>query len=244
MGTRFALAVASVAALCATGDAAAQFYVQLDTGWSWAQNAKMTDTQPSSPDCLLQGGSYSVGNICNGTLNHLGSSFIIGGGIGYKLPMGFRVDVTYNNRSGYNLSGSDPAGTNFDPKTTANTGMINGYYDIPYTIAGRFTPYVGGGVGRSRNKVNNINWNDGGSSGQVPGGSKTSTAWQLTLGADIRITRNWVIDVGYRYVDLGKLSTNAGAATGGQPFNLNNYTTPLEGKLKANEFLFNVRFEL
>ena len=243
MGTRFTLALAAVAALTVAPNAAAQFYVQLDSGWSWAQNAKMTDTQPSSPDCLLQGGSYG-GNICNGTLNHLGSSFIIGGGVGYKLPVGFRVDVTYNYRGGYDLKGSDPAGTNFDPKTTASTGMVNGYYDLPFKIAERATPYLGGGVGRSRNKVNNINWNDGGSSGQVPGGSKNSTAWQLTLGADIRVTRNWVIDVGYRYVDLGTLSTNAGAATSGQPFNANNFTTPLEGKLKANEFLFNVRYEL
>jgi hypothetical protein len=45
-------------------------------------------------------------------------------------------------------------------------------------------------------------------------------------------------------VDLGKLSTNAGPATGGQAFNANNFTTPLEGKLKANEFLLNVRYEL
>jgi opacity protein-like surface antigen len=249
MGTRFALPLAAVAALGAAEDAAAQFYIQLDTGWSWAQNAKMTDTQPSSPDCLLQGGGSpsAGGNICTGTLNHLGSSFIIGGGVGYKLPMGFRVDITYTSRSGYNLSGSDPAGTNFDPKTTASTGMANVYYDLPFKIAERVTPYIGGGIGRTKNKVNNINWNDPafpGSSGQVPGGSKNSTAWQLTLGADVRITRNWVIDVGYRYVDLGKLSTNSGAATSGQPFNANNFTTPIEGKLKANEFLFNVRYEL
>lgn len=243
MGTRLALAVASVAALAAAPDAAAQLYFQLNTGWSWAQNPKMQDTQPSSPDCLLQ--PATSGAPCNGQLDKLGSSGIIGGGIGYKLPMGFRVDLTYNYRGGYDLRGSDPAGTTFDPKTTASTGMVNGYYDLPFKIGERVTPYVGGGVGRSRNKVNNINWSDPPNfAGQVPGGSKNSTAWQLTLGADVRITRNWVIDVGYRYVDLGKLSTNAGPATGGQPFNANNFTTPLEGKLKANEFLLNVRYEL
>lgn len=244
MRTRNALALAAVAALIAAPDAAAQVYFQLDTGWSSAQSAQMTDTQPSSPNCLLQGGT---GNICNGTLNRLGSSFIIGGGIGYKLPMGFRVDITYNSRSGYNLSGSDPAGTDFDPKTTASTGMINGYYDIPYTIAGRITPYVGGGVGRSKNKVNNINWNDPafpGSSGQVPGGSKNSTAWQFTFGADVKVTDNWVLDIAYRYVNLGDLTTTGGAGTGGQPFNTNNSTTPISGKLRANEFVFNVRYQL
>lgn len=247
MGTRIALALASAAALGAAGEAGAQVYFQLNTGWSWAQNAQMKDTDPSSPDCLLQGGSTATatgGNICTGTLNHLGSSFIIGAGVGYKLPHGFRIDVTYNNRNGYDLSGSDPAGTTFDPKTTANTVMFNGYYDLPFMIADKVRPYVGGGIGRSRNKVNNINWQDGAFSGQVPGGSTTSTAWQLTLGADIRLTPNWVLDVGYRYTDLGDLKTNSGAATSGQPFNANNFTTPLQGKLKANEFLFNIRYEL
>jgi opacity protein-like surface antigen len=244
MGTRIAAALAASVALGLAAEAAAQVYLQLNTGWSWAQNAEMKDTQPSSPDCLLQGGGTGA-TICAGTLNHLGSSFIIGAGVGYKLPMGFRVDVTYNNRNGYDLSGSDPAGTDFDPKTTANTVMFNGYYDLPVKIADKVTPYIGGGIGRSRNKVNNINWRDPPNfAGQVPGGSTTSTAWQLTIGADIRVTKNWVLDVGYRYTDLGDLKTNAGAATSGEPFNQNNYTTPLQGKLKANEFLFNIRYEL
>jgi opacity protein-like surface antigen len=245
MGKRIAVALAAAAALGAAGSAAAQVYFQLNTGWSWAQNAQMKDTDTTHQTCVLQSASTVPNAPCDGTLNHLGSSWIIGVGVGYRLPHGFRVDVTYNNRNGYDLSGSDPAGTTFDPKTTANTVMFNGYYDIPVKIADKVTPYVGGGIGRSRNKVNNINWRDSPtSSGQLPGGSTTSTAWQLTLGADIRVTKNWVIDVGYRYTDLGDLKTNAGAATGGQPFNQNNYTTPLQGKLRANEFLFNVRYEL
>jgi len=241
MGTRGKLALASIAALAA-GDAAAQIYFQLNTGWSWAQNAQVKDTDTTYTTCVLQQGGTLP---CNGTLDHLGSSWIIGAGVGYRLPHGFRVDLTYNNRNGYDLSGSDPAGTTFDPKTTANTVMFNGYYDLPFMIADRLRPYVGGGIGRSRNKVNNINWNDPPNfAGQIPGGSTTSTAWQLTLGADIRVTKNWVLDVGYRYTDLGDLETNAGAATSGQPFNAGNYTTPLKGKLRANEFLFNVRYEL
>ena len=241
MGTRSALALASVAALAAP-QAAAQVYFQLNTGWSWAQNAQVRDTDTTHQTCVLTSASTVPNAPCDGTLNHLGSSFIIGAGVGYKLPMGFRVDVTYNNRNGYNLSGSDPAGTAFDPKTTANTVMFNGYYDLPLMIADKVRPYVGGGIGRSRNKVSNINWSDPPFSGQIPGGSTTSTAWQLTLGADIRLTQNLVLDIGYRYTDLGDLKTTGGPTTGG--FNNANYTTPLQGKLKANELLFNIRYEL
>ncbi len=247
MGTRIALAAAAL--LAAAGDAAAQVYLQLDTGWSWAQNAGMTnDPSTQSPTCLLQAPNPGTGHPCVGSLDQLGSSFVIGGGVGYRLPLGFRVDVTYTNRNGYNLSGSDSNGTTFDPKTTATTVMANGYYDLPVKLAGeRVQPYVGGGVGRTRSKVNDIGWSitdPPPESGRVPGGSKTSTAWQLTLGVEVRVTEHWVRDVGYRYADLGKLVTNAGPATAGDPYNAANYTNGLSGKLRANEFLFNVRYQL
>lgn len=219
-------------------------YVKLDTGWSWANDAGMTDDQSSSPNCVLQ---PATGTVCNGTLNTLGSSFIIGAGVGYKLPMGFRVDLTYNNRSGYNLKGSDPAGTDFDPKVNSNAVLFNGYYDIPITIAGRVKPFVGGGIGWTKNKMNNLKWNDPAppaSSGGLPGGTWSGTAWQLTVGADVNVTGNWVVEVGYRYVDLGKIIKEAGPGTSGAAFNANNYTTQMTGKLRANELLLNFRYDL
>ncbi len=222
------------------------FYFQIGTGWSWAKSAGMTNAhpEPNGSNCLLQTPSP---HVCAGSLNHLGSSFVIGAGVGYRFPAGFRADVTYSNRSGYDLQGTSPSGVNFDPKTTANTVMVNGYFSVPYTIADKATPYIGGGIGRSKNKVNNINWTDppgpDAESGQVPGGSKSSTAWQLTLGAEVRVAPNWILDIGYRYSDLGKLQTNAGPATAGESFNEDNFTTPLTGKLRTNEVLLNFRYE-
>lgn len=218
-------------------------YVKLDTGWSWAKNAGMRDDDPSSPNCVLQ---PATGSVCNGTLNTLGSSFIIGAGVGYKLPLGFRVDLTYNNRSGYNLKGSDPAGTDFDPRVKSNAILFNGYYDIPVTIAGRVKPFVGGGIGWTKNKMDHLMWNDTGtfpSSGGLPGGTWSGTAWQLTLGADVIVADHWVIEAGYRYVDLGKIIKEAGSGTSGSAFNAANYTTQLTGKLRANEFLLNFRYD-
>jgi opacity protein-like surface antigen len=219
-------------------------YVKLDTGWSWARNAGMTDDDPSSPNCVLQ---PATGTACNGTLNSLGSSVILGVGVGYRLPMGFRVDLTYQNRSGYNLKGDDPAGTTFDPQVNSNAILLNGYYDIPYTIAGRVKPFVGGGIGWTKNKMDHLMWNDAGtfpSSGGLPGGSWSGTAWQLTVGADVTLANNWVMEIGYRYVDLGKIVKEAGPATSGSAFNAANYTTPLTGKLRANELLLSFRYDL
>ncbi|MDX1373942.1 MAG: outer membrane beta-barrel protein [Burkholderiales bacterium] len=224
-------------------------YLQLNTGWSWARNAGMSNTtpQPGGSNCLLQAFTTPPAHVCAGSLDELGSSFVIGFGVGYSLPRGFRIDVTYENRSGYDLRGGSGTGVAFDPQVTANTIMVNGYYDIPFKIADRVTPYVGLGIGRTKNKVDDIKYSEPGpppASGKVPGGSDTSTAWQVTLGANIRVMRNLVIDIGYRYSDLGKLKTNAGSAVAGEPFNADNYTTPLEGKLRANELLLNFRYEL
>jgi opacity protein-like surface antigen len=219
-------------------------YVRLDTGWSWARNAGMTDDDPASPNCVLQ---PATGTVCNGTLNTLGSSAILGVGVGYRLPMGLRVDLSYGNRSGYNLKGDDPAGTTFDPKVASNTILFNGYYDIPYTIAGRVRPFVGGGIGWTKNKMDHLKWNDAGafpSSGGLPGGSWSGTAWQLTVGADVTLANNWVMEIGYRYVDLGKIIKEAGPATSGSAFNAANFTTQLTGKLRANELLLSFRYEL
>lgn len=248
---RLALSVAvSAAASLAWGDpvqAQSSFkgaYLKLDTGWSWARDAGMKDNEPTSPDCVLQPAS---GTACNGRLDTLGSSFIIGAGIGYKLPMGFRVDLTYNNRSGYDLKGSDPAGTTFDPKVESNAILLNGYYDIPVTLAERVRPFVGGGIGWAKNKMGHLKWNDTGalpSSGGLPGGTWSGTAWQLTLGADVNVTNNWVVEVGYRYVDLGKIVKEAGPGTSGSAFNTNDFTTKMTGKLRANELLLSFRYEL
>lgn len=232
---------AQAAAPAATPSPLTGAYVKLDTGWSWARDAGMKDDEPSSPNCVLQPAS---GTVCNGTLNTLGSSFIIGAGIGYKLPMGFRVDLTYQNRSGYDLKGSDPAGTTFDPKVNSNAILVNGYYDIPVTIAERVRPFVGGGIGWVKNKMDNLKWRDPGFSGGLPGGTWSGTAWQLTLGADVKVGNNWVVEVGYRYVDLGKIVKEAGAGTSGDAFNAANFTTKMTGKLRANEFLLSFRYEL
>jgi opacity protein-like surface antigen len=219
-------------------------YVKLDTGYSWAKAPNVRDDDPTSPNCVLQ---PATGTVCNGALNSVGSSFILGAGVGYRFPLGFRVDVTYQNRGGFNLTGSDPAGTTFDPKVASNAILLNGYYDIPYTIAGRVTPFVGGGIGWTKNKMDHLMWNDQGafpSSGGLPGGSWSGTAWQLTVGADVKLTDNWVLEIGYRYVDLGKIIKEAGSGTSGSAFNAANYTTPLTGKLRANEFLLNFRYDL
>src|SRR5689334_21066459 len=130
-------------------------YFKAEAGYSKARNAQYRDDAPTNPNCVLQSG----GGNCFGVLSHLGGGWNLGAGLGYKFPGGFRADVTYNHRAGFNLKGRDPAGTDFDPDVKSDAVMLNGTFDLPFTL-GPLKPFVGGGIGRSRNDMKPLNWFD------------------------------------------------------------------------------------
>lgn len=239
----FAGALLALVSLSLGTPAAAQsgFYLKLDSGWAWGRSAGFQEDDPSSPDCFL----IVSGTTCGGKLNDLGSSFVIGAGIGYRFTPMFRGDITYSRRGGFNLKGWDPAGTYFDPDVTSDAIMVNGFFDMPYKIADRAQPYVGLAIGRSKNKMDALKWNDPGCCSGVlnAGGSNTSTAWQFTLGIGIQVAPQWILDVGYRYSDLGEFKKPAGSDQVNN-FTGSGVTTSATGKLRTNELLFSLRRDL
>jgi opacity protein-like surface antigen len=217
-------------------------YVRLEGGFSQANNAQFRDNEPNSPDCFLMASGASP--RCNGELNHLGSGWTLGGGIGYRFSGGIRVDLSYNHRAGYKLKGSDPAGTDFDPDVKSDTSMINGTYDLPL-LMGSVKPFIGAGIGRSRNEMKSLKWNDPGCcNGTLTGGKTSDTAWQLTLGAEIVFDKGEkTFEFLFRHADLGRFVKDAGpdqAAPAGT-FNASGITGPATGKLRSNEIVFAIR---
>jgi len=211
-------------------------FFKAEVGFSKARNAGMQDDAPNSPDCVMQ---PAVGAVCTGALDHLGSGWNFGVGVGYKFPGGFRVDIGYNHRAGYNLKGRDEAGTDFDPEVKSDAVMLNGTFDLPFAL-GPLKPFVGGGIGRSRNDMKPLKWNDPGCcAGTLTGGKKTDTAWQLTLGADIEVSKDWTLEVTYRYMDMGKFVKQAGPDQAGL-FGTG-VTGSMTGRLRSNEI--NVGFK-
>lgn len=214
-------------------------YLKAEGGYSKARDASFREDNPNSPDCFL----FVTGTTCGGTLDHLGSGWMLGIGVGYRFPGGIRADITYSHRDGYNLKGFDPAGTYYDPDVKSDAVMLNGTFDLP-VVMGSIRPFIGAGVGRSRNDMKPLNWNDPGCcSGTLTGGKKNDTAWQLTLGADIPLDQGWTLEVLYRYMDMGKFVKNAGpdqAAPFGT-FSASGNTVSATGKLRSNEIIIGVR---
>jgi len=226
--------------LATTAQAGLGLYLKLESGYAWGRDAGFQEDDPSSAECFL----IVSGTTCGGKLNHVGSSFVIGAGIGYRFSPMFRADLTYGRRSGFNLKGRDPAGTDFDPKVSSDSIMLSGFVDIPYKIAGRAQPYVGLAIGRSRNKMDTLKWSDPGCCTGVlnAGASNNATAWQLTLGAAITVAPKWTIDVGYRYSDFGDFRKPRGPDQVGL-FGTG-FTASAKGKLRTNELLLSLRYDL
>jgi opacity protein-like surface antigen len=212
------------------------FYFKLDSGWSFARDAHFREDNTATANCMLNTASGG----CTDELNHLGSSFVAGIGIGYQVAPNLRVDLTYQRRGGFDLRGSDSAGTDFDPPLTSDAFIVSGFYDLPVQW-GSFKPFVGLALGRTRNKLDPVRWNDPGAPGQsgtLPGGSNNDRVYQLTLGGTLSFGNNWSLDLGYRYSDFGEFKKAGGPELSGAAFTTDSQT----GKLRANELLIGGRW--
>ena len=85
--------------------------------------------------------------------------------------------------------------------------FINGFYDFqPFTMSNTaITPYLGGGVGISRNKMGTIEDNINGipSGTTIDGNTINQFAYKFSAGTLVSLTEQLSLDVNYQYVNLG-----------------------------------------
>ena len=145
---------------------------------------------------------------------HFDAAPTFGVGIGFKGGEHLRFDVTgeYRGRSGFSaLDQFDNGGTTntnlYGAKVSEWLFVANAYYDIG-TWRG-MTPYVGGGVGFSRNSVYDFTDTNviAGAGGWAPTGDAWSFAWALHAGASMQVSNNLSLDLGYSFVSLGDAKT-------------------------------------
>lgn len=148
-----------------------------------------------------------------------GNSGVYGVALGYHFIPALRAEVAYNIRPNfeYNQTDADPATDRqrfFDVQN--QTAMVNAYLDVAELAIveknkfGIFSPYVGGGVGSSWNNTGQLNAITV-STGQarpdpIAGTQTNSFSWQLMAGTLLNIKDNVSLEVGYRYVNIGKIS--------------------------------------
>ncbi|MBM6593046.1 outer membrane protein [Microvirga pudoricolor] len=140
---------------------------------------------------------------------------VIGGGAGYRFSPFLRADVTVDHRfeSAFRSTRFGfGAGSAFDRADASATAVLaNAYLDL--ALLPGITPYIGAGLGFSHTRIGGgerwIAEPEGALAGaaSLGGGSDTRFAWAAMTGVALELTSNLTVDLGYRYIDLGKNGT-------------------------------------
>ncbi|HWZ38390.1 MAG TPA: outer membrane beta-barrel protein [Bradyrhizobium sp.] len=176
------------------------------------------------------------------------SAGIFGLGAGYRFNSWFRADVTGEFRGNANLHGLDIVSFNggiigtdeYHGSKSEWLVLANAYVDLGTWWC--VTPFIGAGVGASRNTISNFQDINTPNLGVAftPSASKWDFAWAVHAGVAYKVTPNLTLEFAYRYVDLGDGVTGA----------LTDFTGFTRGRtiqfkdITSNDLRFGVRWNL
>jgi len=152
-------------------------------------------------------------------------------GFGYNINNNFRTDLTISHRNKYSYKAKE---VKQDLSSTAF--MINGYYDI--VERANFIPYLMAGAGLAHNKAGNFVLSSTETSLKD---EQNSFAWQGGAGVKYKINNRTFLDLGYKYVNLGKVKTSD---VRWEPTITKTPQNVIKGKLKAHEVSLGMIFKL
>jgi len=141
----------------------------------------------------------------------LGTGSAFGFSVGKYLTNSFRLELEAIKRTGYEydarVSTAGLTSVTEEAKIQTEAVFINGFYDFqPFTMSNTaITPYLGGGVGISRNKMGtSVQHNNGLPTGTTfNGDSINQFAYKFSAGTLVSLTEQLSLDVNYQYVNLG-----------------------------------------
>jgi len=176
------LATLAVAAFVATGVEAGvkvRPYVSAKAGYNWV----------------------SMNGREVGSTKIAGTDHVLSGSVAAGVKVcAFRAEVEFNKWA--NAKDKEPLGGSVaSSKLQQRSLMFNGYFDVPTKTAIR--PYAMAGLGISR--VRGKYAVDGATLGKD---GDTNLAFQAGAGVGYNLTKNWTLDVGYRFVNNGHVRAN------------------------------------
>ena len=171
----------------------------------------------------------------------LGTGSAFGFSVGKYLTNSFRLELEAIKRTSYELdtyvlqSPTDVDTANIDTTSL----FINSFYDFqPLTISNTsITPYVGGGIGISRNKMGiTTQLTNGVPVSFIEGHTTSEFAYKFSAGTLLTLTEQLSLDVNYQYVNLGEFESST-AITGG------NLQRPISGgEIKTQELMVGLQY--
>ena len=175
----------------------------------------------------------------------LGTGSAFGFSVGKYLTDSFRLELEAIKRTGYEFDAhltNDGLTGNYDTaKIQTEALFINGFYDFqPFSLKSTsITPYLGGGVGISRNKMGTVEERFDGDTDVnfVEGNTINQFAYKLSAGTLVSITDGLSLDVNYQYVNLGAFKGGIAGITGADKERPTN-----GGEIKTQELMVGLQY--
>lgn len=209
--------------------AAGPCYFRADAGYSMANRPTVKWPVRSDTQILDAAGNQvgytstfitddvSNGKLDNTWLGEFGYGCSFGGSRGFRLEMmgGAHGKRNYVGEPGnYTHTIIRPAGGTTTPyiddpmhfSIKTYTLMVNAYKDFG-NFAG-FIPYVGVGIGLAYNQMSDVYFTGNPFlTNTIYGDNDLSLAWSAMAGVGYQLNNRAIIDVGYRYLDTGRISS-------------------------------------
>ena len=181
------------------------------------------------------------------------SSPLFGGGIGYQVNNWLRFEGTAEWRSSAHFHGQQvdqsvtpvPFADDYNASKSELLFLANAFIDLGTWW--RVTPFVGAGVGMSRNTITGFT-DIGNSIGDSISSttyaddySKWSFAWAFYAGLSYQVTPAFSVDLTYRYLNLGSAQTGAAHAFDGSVIPTNPFVFH---DLTSNDLMLGMRWAL
>jgi opacity protein-like surface antigen len=204
---------------------AAGWYLRGTFGFEWSLSADYSDADSTSnnPPALFGTGPGSDGRTI-GSYGDFGRFPLVEAAVGKQilpwlrseLAIAYRPDMQYRGQANFRgVPGEQPVSASAD----SFSGMANFFIDIAGLFGvglGSFQPYMGGGAGVAHNRLSEMTYDFPGNRVHkitiTPGGNKTDIAFMAAVGTGIALSKRTILDISYRYTDLGQVHTDAGKA--------------------------------
>lgn len=170
-------------------------YFRADTGYSWSRD----------PDAQWVGNvdpKVAAPSLDNGWFGEAGLGCAMGSrGFRADMMLGMRQTKDFHGDVNVFVPNQPPIDPLLKTEIKSYTMMFNAYHDLGKM--GGFVPYVGAGLGWAYHKMGEVTIDNVNTPNRILAEDKLSFAWALMAGVGYQISDRAILDVGYRFIDLG-----------------------------------------
>ena len=123
----------------------------------------------------------------------------------HGIPIRTEVEYAYRIRLDFDTEAAGPPQTGFKNDLSTHSLMFNAYVDFDTGTPWR--PYLGAGIGWARNSSKTLRTNLATGARQEIEENADNFAYSVQAGLRVAITRSWIGEIGYRYIDMGEVNS-------------------------------------